>query len=322
MIDQPPISPDESHSMRHRRRIATVSVIPTLLTLGNLICGFAAIHYASKPIGPSNVMGWSTLTIAGALVFLGMLFDGLDGFAARLTRSASEFGAQLDSMADMVTFGVAPAFMVLRLVSYYYGGPEHYTGILGPDADNAYGKIMWGVAAFYICCTALRLARFNVEIASTDEADHRFFRGLPSPGAAGAIASLTLLHQHLMVIQFHEIPPDGFEKTSALLLPLATMMVSAAMISRLPYAHIVNRYMRGRQSFAFVAWMMLPIAFAIWWFQVALAVCFCAYAVSGPIGRLFRGSKNHSLLSQQSGEIATTSTKIKIDPSRRPTIRS
>lgn len=293
MITTPSIPPIQLHTKKHRRRLMTIAVLPTLLTLGNLICGFAAIHYASKPIGPSNVMGWSTLTIAGALVFLGMLFDGFDGFAARLTKSASEFGAQLDSMADMVTFGVAPAFMVLRLVSYYYGGPDHYTGILGPDAEGAYGKIMWGVAAFYICCTALRLARFNAEVPSTNEVDHRYFRGLPSPGAAGAIASLTLLHQHLVVIQFHEAPSSGFERTSALLLPLATVLVSAAMISRLPYVHVINRYLRGRQTFAFVAWMMLPIAFSVWWFQVALAITFCAYAMWGPVQHYFnRHHKN------------------------------
>lgn len=321
MNSNPPIPPDEIRSRRHRRRLATVSVIPTLLTLGNLICGFAAIHYASKPIGPSNVMGWSTLTIAGGLVFFGMLFDGLDGFAARLTRSASEFGAQLDSMADMVTFGVAPAFMVLRLVSYYYGGPEHYTGILGPDADNFYGKIMWGVAAFYICCTALRLARFNVEIASTDKADHRFFRGLPSPGAAGTIASLTLLHQHLMVIRFHEGPPDGFEKTSALLLPLATLLVSAAMISRLPYTHIINRYLQGRQSFAFVAWLMLPIAFAVWWFQVALAVCFSIYALSGLFGLFGRLLRRKGMPSDPRAVSAQIAAQKGESPPR-PTIRS
>ncbi len=283
---QQPLDRSEGTPRTHHRRIAGVSVIPTLLTLGNLISGFAAIHYASKPIGPSNVMGWSTLTIAGALVFVGMLFDGLDGFAARLTRSANAMGAQLDSMADMVTFGVAPAFMVLRLVSYYYGGPEHYTGILGPDADNFYGKLMWGVAAFYICCTALRLARFNAEVTSTDEADHRYFRGLPSPGAAGAVASLTLLHQHLIVIRFHELPPVGFERWSALILPLVTLLVSAAMISRVPYVHVINRYFRGNQSFAFVAWLMLPLAFAVWWFQVALAVTFCIYAASGPARRV------------------------------------
>jgi len=288
MTASPPILPDQVQTTRHRRRLLTVAVFPTLLTLGNLICGFAAIHYASKPIGPSSIFGWSTLTIAGSLVFFGMLFDAFDGFAARITNSASEFGAQLDSMADMVTFGVAPAFMVLRLVSYYYGGPDHYTGILGPDADGVYGKIIWGVTAFYICCTALRLARFNAEVGSTDEADHRVFRGLPSPGSAGAIASLTLLHQHLTVIRFHEAPPDGFEKTSALILPLATILASVAMISRIPYGHFVNRYLRGRHSFAFVAWLMLPIAFAIWWFQVALAVAFCGYAISGPLTMLLR----------------------------------
>jgi len=280
----PPTLPSQEHQP-HRgiRRLPGVAVVPTLLTLGNLVCGFAAIYYASKPIGESAIMGWSTLTIAGALVLAGMLFDGIDGFAARLTRSASEFGAQLDSMADMVTFGVAPAFMMLRLVSYYYGGPEHYTGILGPDADNAYGKIIWGVAAFYICCTALRLARFNAETPSVEEHDHRYFRGLPSPGAGGTVASLTLLHQHLMVARFHEVPPDGFERTSALLLPLATLLVSAAMISRIRYWHLVNRYLRGRQPFGSVAWALLPIAFAVWWFQVAIAACFSLYAISGPL---------------------------------------
>lgn len=289
MTSPTPITPGELHRP-HRaiRRLPGVAVVPTLLTLGNLVCGFAAIHYASKPVGASNFMGWSTLTIAGALVIAGMLFDGIDGLAARITRSASEFGAQLDSMADMVTFGVAPAFMMLRLVSYYYGGPDHYTGILGPDADNVYGKIIWGVAAFYICCTALRLARFNAETPSVEEADHRYFRGLPSPGAGGTVASLTLLHQHLMVARFHEVPPYGFERTSALFLPLVTLLVSAAMISRIRYWHLFNRYLRGRQPFATVAWAILPIAFAIWWFQVAIAAAFTIYSLSGPVAWAIR----------------------------------
>lgn len=268
---------------RRRRRLIGISVLPTLLTLGNLVCGFAAIHYASKPIGPTEVFGWSTLTIAGALVFLGMLFDGIDGLAARLTRSASEFGAQLDSMADMVTFGVAPAYMMLRLVGYYYGGPENYTGVLGPDADSAYGKVIWGIAAFYICCTALRLARFNVETVSLAEEDHRNFRGLPSPGAAGAVASLIILHQHLWVTRFNEVAPPGFGATSSLAIPIVTVFCSAAMVSRLRYAHIINRYLRGKRSFAYVAWIVAPFVLAIWWFQITLAVLFTAYLLSGPL---------------------------------------
>jgi hypothetical protein len=118
-----------------RRPIPGLAVIPALMTLGNLLCGFAAIHYAAMPVATSEIFGWSTLTVAGCLIFSGMFLDALDGSVARLTRSTSDLGAQLDSLADMVAFGVAPAFMMLRLVSHYYG-PEHYTGVLGPDADN------------------------------------------------------------------------------------------------------------------------------------------------------------------------------------------
>ena len=184
---------------RVRRRRRAASVLPTLLTLGNAICGFAAIHYAAKPIA-DTAFGWSTLTVAGVLVFLGMFFDAIDGSVARLTRSTSDIGAQLDSLADVITFGVAPAFMTLRLISHYYGPAGDLT-ILGP-ADSAYAKILWAIAAFYMCCTALRLARFNAEVRSAKEEDHLYFKGLPSPGAGGTVASLIVLHQHLL----HETP--------------------------------------------------------------------------------------------------------------------
>ena len=126
------------------------------------------IHYVAKPIEPTTFFGWNTRTVAGTLIFLGMFFDGIDGFAARLTRSASSFGAQLDSLADVVTFGVAPAFMMLRLVSHYYG-PSNYTGILGPDADCIYVKLVWIIAAIYVCCIDLRLARSIGVIGSPKE---------------------------------------------------------------------------------------------------------------------------------------------------------
>ena len=129
----------------HARRRRAASVLPTLLTLGNVICGFAAIHYAAKPIDES-AFGFSTLSFAGALVFLGMFFDAIDGTVARLTRSTSDLGAQLDSLADVITFGVAPAFMTLRLVSHYYGAAEG-NSILGP-ADGVWGKLLWAIAAF------------------------------------------------------------------------------------------------------------------------------------------------------------------------------
>ncbi len=262
-----------------------IRAIPTLLTLGNLMCGFAAIHFVAKPIEPTGVFGWNTLTVAGTLVFLGMFFDGVDGFAARLTRSASSFGAQLDSLADVVTFGVAPAFMMLRLVSHYYG-PANYTGILGPDADSVYIKLVWVIAAFYLCCTALRLARFNVEVRSPDEADHRWFAGLPSPGAGGCVASLIILHQHMLFIDYQQTAPDSFARASSLLIPLATLACGLGMVSRLRYTHIVNRYLKGRKDFAFAVRLVIPLACALVWFHPTMAAAFMLYALSGPMGAL------------------------------------
>ncbi len=272
---------------RFRRPLAALAVLPALMTLGNLLCGFAAIHYAAMPVAETAVFGWSTLTVSGCLIFLGMFLDALDGSVARLTRSTSDLGAQLDSLADMVTFGVAPAYMMLRLVSHYYG-PEHYTGVLGPDADNLYARVTWTIAAAYICCTALRLARFNVETPSADLEDHRWFRGLPSPGAAGCVASLILLHQHLLVKRFGGEFPPGYERGSSLLIPLVTALAALGMVSTMRYPHLINRWVAGRKDFGSLVRIVIPVVMAIWWLQVALAICFVAYAMSGPLGALSR----------------------------------
>ncbi len=266
-----------------------MALAPTLMTLGNLIAGFAAIHYAAKPLAPTGIFGWSSLTVAGALIFVGMLFDALDGSVARLTRSTSDLGAQLDSLADLVTFGVAPAYMMLRLVSHYVG-PEAMgpMPILGPDVDNLYARLVWAIAATYVCCTALRLARFNVETESAALDDHLSFRGLPSPGAGGAIASLIVLHQHLLFTRYSgggEHPM--FERWTALGMPFITLLCAFAMVSSIRYAHVINRYLRGRHDFTSIVRIVVPVVLAIWWFQQTLAVAFTAYALSGPIRALF-----------------------------------
>ena len=285
---------------RPGRPLPGVKVLPTMMTLGNLVCGFAAIYYSARAgQGGSTPFGWHPLTVAGALVFLGMAFDAIDGSLARLTRSTSDLGAQLDSLADVVTFGVAPAFMMLRLVSLYYGsggagGPGGAAGtdgtetILGPDTGNLYARLCWSVAAIYICCTALRLARFNVETASASEEDHLWFRGLPSPGAGGAVASLTLLHQHLVLVTWKAELPGGFAQASSLLIPAATLLCAFAMVSRVRYPHFVNRYLRGRKSLGAVAAATMVVALAVWWFHEALAIAMTGYALSGPLGAALR----------------------------------
>jgi len=268
---------------RLRRRLPPVSVMPTLITLGNLIAGFAAIHFASKPVDSSGIFAWSSLTVAGALVFLGMFFDAVDGSVARLTRSSTDLGAQLDSLADIVTFGVAPAFMMLRLVSAYIAEPG--TTILGPEADITLAKVPWGIAAVYVCCTGLRLARFNVE--SPSAADSMVFRGLPSPGAAGAVASLIVLHQHWLPkltdnAGASEIAITAFGRWTAFGIPLVTLLCAIAMVSSIPYVHFMNRYVGGRRSFGYVARMVIPLFLAIWFFQETLALCFTLYALWSP----------------------------------------
>ncbi len=265
---------------RRRRRAQAIAILPSLFTLGNLIAGFAAIHYAAKSPAETTipVLGLSTLMFAGLLVFVGMFFDAIDGYIARLTRATSDLGAQLDSLADIVTFGVAPAYMTLQLVSRYYfsdGGSV----IIGPERDDAFARIFWVIAAIYVSCTALRLARYNVETPSTSLRSHMVFRGLPSPGAAGCVVSLILLHQKYLSGQDYEWAArvTGFGMAFILLL------CAVAMVSRLPYVHVMNRYVRGHASFGYIVKLAFILAAAAIYRIEALALGFTLYAITPPI---------------------------------------
>lgn len=269
---------------QRRRRAKAVAVLPSLFTLGNLIAGFAAIHFAAQPatkeIGPLH---WTTLTVAGLLVFIGMFFDAVDGSIARLTRTTSDIGAQLDSLADIVTFGVAPAYMTLQLVSKYYLASADYY-IISPTSDDVFARVIWAIAAIYVSCTALRLARFNVETGSALVEDHLMFRGLPSPGAAGCVASLILLHQQV-------IEPAAFPwaaRVTGLGMAFILLLCALAMVSRLPYAHIINMYVRGHRKFGYVVRLVIILVFAGFLPTYAFAITFTAYALSAPTRALMR----------------------------------
>ncbi|MEB3323678.1 MAG: CDP-alcohol phosphatidyltransferase family protein [Synechococcaceae cyanobacterium] len=255
-------------------------MLPTLCTLGNLVAGFAAIHYASKDPALRVLGDWTPLSFAGALIFLGLFLDAVDGSIARLTRSISDIGSQLDSLADVVTFGVAPAYLTLQLVINHL---ESDGWIIGPGADNVLGKVIWGAAALYVCCVALRLARFNVEAGEGGISDHMSFRGLPSPGAAGTLASLIILHQHMLVSRFGGDVPDAFVQGAALGIPLAMLLCAFAMVSSIPYVHFTNRYVRGQRSFRYIARLVILLALAVWWLQETLALVFTVYSLSGPV---------------------------------------
>ena len=274
-----------------------MSVLPTLCTLANLVAGFAAIHYAAREPNVRLLWhDWTPLTIAGALVFLGMLLDAFDGSLARLTRSNSELGGQLDSLADVITFGVAPAFMTLRLVANHLKG-DYW--IIDPAADTILGKLIWAAGAVYVCCAALRLARFNVEMGPGAVNDHSLFRGLPSPGAAGTVASLVMLHQHVLTnilknaasgeLVTHgattpEGVPMGFVQWSALGIPLVMLLCAFGMVSNIPYFHFANRYFRGPRSFGYVVRLVVILVLVlVVGPQYMIAIGFTVYALSGPM---------------------------------------
>ncbi|MFT5205738.1 MAG: CDP-diacylglycerol--serine O-phosphatidyltransferase [Phycisphaerales bacterium] len=271
----------ETTTKRKRRRVLPPQTVwPLLFTLGNLVAGFAAIHYAYKGDEWQGPWGWTGLTMAGALVFLGMFLDSLDGSVARLTDSVTELGAALDSLADLVTCGVAPAFMVLALVSTYLGDDGKLI-LLGPDADLPWGKVVWGIAAVYVCCTALRLARFTVETAPGHLLeDGAAFHGIPSPGAAGLVASLILLHQHVLA---NGTDAQWFAQAYAFGIPIVMLCSALLMVSSIPYEHFVKRYLGRPQSFKFIAYVVIVLFLCMWWFQATVAFAFVAYALSGPI---------------------------------------
>jgi CDP-diacylglycerol--serine O-phosphatidyltransferase len=273
-----PLPRGEGHRSSRRRRAArrTVSVLPTLFTLANLLAGFLSIFFASRM---GHGTGWSPLTYAAAMVFVGMAMDGLDGRIARMTRSTSDLGAQLDSMADMVTFGVAPAFMAVQLVAV--NAP--FVG--DTSADFLFDRFALVAAGIYVACAALRLARFNIEIHKPTESDHGSFKGLPSPGAAGTVASLVLLHQlhlakHLKAFPDASMTPM-YLRVAPVVMVLVMLLVAFAMVSRWRYLHLMNRYLRGRAGITRIRNYVMMLLLAIRPAE-SLAAFFVLYAFSAP----------------------------------------
>lgn len=161
-MDEPQKAVTESNPAKARLRRRGIYLLPNAITISSLFCGFYAIVMSLN-------LEFKQATVA---IFISMILDSMDGRVARLTRTQSEFGAQLDSLADMVAFGAAPALVVYEW------------------SLKGMGRIGW-VSAFVFCaCAALRLARFNTNIKVVDK---RFFQGLPSPAAAALVAGFIWL---------------------------------------------------------------------------------------------------------------------------------
>lgn len=203
---------------------------------------------------------------SGWLIFIAMLFDALDGHVARLSRTSSDFGAELDSLCDVVSFGVAPAFLLVKMV---------------PRFAYLHREAVWIIAATFAACAALRLARFNVE--TSDEDDHLHFSGLPSPAAAGAVAGFAIVFYTLVD------PELGFPRQAATIyavlqavLPFFALLVALLMVSRIRYPHVVNQMFRGQKSFAHIVKLLFALVAVMVIKGYAVPLVFCGFALSGP----------------------------------------
>ncbi|MCC6681516.1 MAG: CDP-diacylglycerol--serine O-phosphatidyltransferase [Phycisphaeraceae bacterium] len=269
-------------SMRRRQRRAIIvrrgiAVAPTLMTLGNLLCGFAAVFVASRPTNVGFPFDWSQPTLAVVFIFTGMVFDALDGRVARMTHSVSELGEQLDSLADLVTFGVAPAFVVIELV-------DIGTPFFG-RADYVFDRFVLVVAGLYVACAALRLARFNIQTPEDDNPAHQYFRGMPSPAAAGTVASLALMHQYVLA----KYDADNWlVRSAAVTMVLIALLMAVAMVSKLRYVHVLNRYLRRRVTLPSFVLVVAAAGMLLLRPQLSLAGLMAAYALSAPVAATWR----------------------------------
>ncbi len=258
---------------RRRRRRITLAVLPTMLTLGNGVCGLAAIAIAI-----SSALPWpeeQKLFAAGLLIFAGMLFDALDGSAARLTGQASQFGAELDSLCDAITFGTAPAVIIWRI------------------SDVLPQRLTWAIGVLFTLCVLIRLARFNVETTESDS--HQGFDGLPSPAAAGTLAAFAIAMPNLADFATADSYPGLIHDVAGWMLqashyfvPVLALVLAYLMVSRFQYPHILQQWVRGRRPPHQIGQAMFAVVgvFLLHW--VALPVFFCYYAFAAPIRSGFR----------------------------------
>ena len=244
-----------------------VPVLPTLVTLASGVCGFTAILYCcSGQLDHAATAAW--------LILAALVLDGVDGRLARMTRQATDFGIELDSLCDLVAFGGAPAILVLSV-----GGTLQTLGSPTVTASvKLLTRIHWLVGAGYVASACVRLARFNV-ITSLETKAHRHFVGLPSPAAAGLIAALVIAHAGLAS---PETPHSG--PLVQVVVPVAMVLGSILMVSRVRYGHLLYVLSKSGRSLALVVELFFAGGIVVLLREFALAVLFVAYVSSGLVG--------------------------------------
>jgi len=220
------------------------AILPSLFTIGNLFLGFSAIIFALR-------LDFET---ASQLIVVAVIFDMLDGRIARLTGTTSEFGAQLDSLSDIVSFGVAPA-----VIAYQWGLATLHRSFLA--------------AFFFVMCAAIRLARFNVQ---RKVVDGRYFVGLPSPAAAGFVIS---------IVYFQPAPLS--DRWGAFFTMTLLVVGAFLMVSTLRYWSFKTFDLKSRRSYFSMVGIAALLALVATEPSWALLAWSCGYAASGPVAYLF-----------------------------------
>ena len=204
---RPRLSPEERRDRRKRAMRRSMFVLPSSITMASILCGFSSVVMSINAAGatPERYFLWA----AGLLVLAGV-FDGLDGRVARATNTTTEFGVQLDSLADVISFGMAPAILAYRYGFFQLGIQDSHLRAAG-----------WAACFVFTACGALRLARFNIQVGATD---CRYFVGLPIPAGAACVAS---------VIIWHPAPPSTILQAYAMATGL--FLVGMLMVSTLRF---------------------------------------------------------------------------------------
>lgn len=246
---------EESHDNEGRKvRHKGVYLLPNLFTTANLFAGFYAIICAIN----------GEFEVASAVIFVAMVLDGLDGRVARMTNTQSAFGAEYDSLSDMVAFGLAPSILA------YQWSLSHL------------GKVGMAVAFIYVACAALRLARFNTQI---DVVDKRWFIGLASPAAAGVVAGLVW---SVWVFSDKGIAGADLAVAANMFFAVLVALTGLLMVSNIKYYSFKDLDLKGRVPFVVMLAVVLAIAVLASDAPRILLLLFLAYAASGPVHQAMR----------------------------------
>jgi CDP-diacylglycerol--serine O-phosphatidyltransferase len=240
----------KDHPFRKDRMKKGIYVLPNLFTTANLFCGFYSAIASMKEM----------YEIAAVAILIAAVLDGLDGRIARITHTTSKFGAEYDSLCDLVTFGLAPGLLV-------------YNWSL-----VAYGKWGWLAAFLFAVCGALRLARFNVQIGVIDS---RVFNGLPIPGGAAAVATGVLLYYYL----------GGEDRFTSLAVMFSVVALSLFMVSSIKYYSFKDLNFFSRKPFMSFVLIVLILVIVVAEPEIMMFTFAFGYSLSGPawaISKLIR----------------------------------